>query len=76
MNTDATEETRLVVEAERELVREFAALPAQHVKRTVARAWARYTTANIRDFVPLLVRREARDRLCAEMHQPATEVQD
>jgi hypothetical protein len=57
------EEARLVAAAESALEREFPAVPGDEVQTAVNEAWKAFERARIRDFVPLLVQRNARDSL-------------
>jgi hypothetical protein len=59
------EETRLVGTAKSDLEREFPEVPAHQIEVLVARLWAEFIGARIRDFVPVLVRTAARDKLRA-----------
>ena len=54
----ASEEARSIAEIERELERAFPQVPGDKVRTAVEQAWMQYLHAPVRDFVPLLVRRE------------------
>ena len=53
-----SEEARSIAELERELERAFPQVPGDKVRTAVEQAWMQYLHAPVRDFVPLLVRRE------------------
>jgi hypothetical protein len=53
-----SEEARSIADIERELERAFPQVPTDKVRTAVEQAWMQYLHAPIRDFVPLLVRRE------------------
>jgi len=55
-----SEEARTIHEIERELERDFPRVPVDKVRTAVEQAWMQYLHAPVRDFVPLLVRREVR----------------
>lgn len=57
------EEARTIVAIEHELERAFPHVPGDKVRTAVEQAWMQYLHAPIRDFVPLLVRREVSSRL-------------
>jgi hypothetical protein len=57
------EEGRKILALERELERSFPQVPGDKVRTAVEQAWMKYLHAPVRDFVPLLVRREAGDWL-------------
>jgi hypothetical protein len=59
------DEAHMVEAAERDLVREFRLVPQEQVHTTVQSAWQEFESVHVRDFVPLLVRRKARDQLRA-----------
>jgi hypothetical protein len=59
------DEAHMVEAAERDLVREFPLVPQEQVHTTVQSAWHGFESVHVRDFVPLLVRRKARDQLRA-----------
>jgi hypothetical protein len=52
------EEARTIADIERELERAFPLVPSDKVRTAVEQAWMQYLHAPVRDFVPLLVRRE------------------
>jgi len=58
-----SEETRKLRELEVDLERSFPAVPHDKVRSVVENEWMRYLHARVRDFVPLLVGRAARDQL-------------
>ena len=49
--------------AQRELRSEFPSVPREQVDMLVEGLWQHYEDARVRDFVPLLVRRQAREEL-------------
>ncbi len=53
-----SDEARTINEIERELVQSFPQVPVDKVRTAVEHAWMAYLHAPVRDFVPLLVRRE------------------
>ncbi|MGZ6826840.1 MAG: three-helix bundle dimerization domain-containing protein [Mycobacteriales bacterium] len=57
------DETRQIAHVKDDLIREFAALGPAVVDEQVAQAVRGFTQAPVRSFIPVLVRREARDRL-------------
>ncbi|MFI5042610.1 MAG: three-helix bundle dimerization domain-containing protein [Acidimicrobiales bacterium] len=57
------EEGRKILELEQELERSFPQVPVDKVRTAVEQAWMKYLHAPVRDFVPLLVRREVGDWL-------------
>jgi hypothetical protein len=69
--TPAEEEARHIAEVEAELEREFPAVPSDRIRTQVNRAWSAFATAKVRDFVPLLTQRAARDRLMTEGNESA-----
>jgi hypothetical protein len=52
------EEARSIADIGRELERSFPQVPSDKVRTAVEQAWMQYLHAPVRDFVPLLVRRE------------------
>ena len=52
------DEARSIVELGHELVHAFPALPADKVRTAVEQAWMDFLHAPVREFVPLLVRRQ------------------
>lgn len=60
-----SDETRKLLELEAELERGFPQLPVDKVHAVVENEWMRYLHAPIREFIPLLVGREARGQLRA-----------
>jgi len=61
------DERRLVEQAEADLEREFPQVPAERVRKVVGRLWGEFRSARVRDFIPVLVSREARAQLRREM---------
>lgn len=57
------DEQRQIAHVREDLVREFTALPADVVVDLVDRQLAAFTHAPVRSFVPVLVRRGAREQL-------------
>ncbi len=57
------EEARTIVELERELSAAFPQLGVDKVQAVVEQEWMAYLHAPIRDFVPLLVRRQVESNL-------------
>jgi hypothetical protein len=57
------DETRQIEHVREDLVREFAALPEDVIDQEVSALVRSFTRAPVRSFVPVLVRREARERL-------------
>jgi len=57
------DENRLIEHVREDLVREFTSLPPAVVHEHVARVTKDFTQAPVRSYVPVLVRRGARDRL-------------
>lgn len=53
----------MIAEVQRRLSSRYADIPADQVSRAVQAAQARFAQSPIRDFVPLLVERHARDQL-------------
>ena len=69
------EENRHLAIAEAELTREFPRVPPQAIHRAIEEEVREFAEAPIRDFVPLLVRRDVRDHLresinCLFQHLP------
>lgn len=60
----SVDETQRVLDAELQLELEFPEASQHEVRAVVARAWVRLVHARVRDFVPLLIHREA----AAELH--------
>ena len=56
-------EVRAVEELINRLAARFADVPADTVRQIVNASWDRFTGTPIRDFVPVLVERSARERL-------------
>jgi hypothetical protein len=56
---NAAEEARHLAAVARELERTFPTIAPERVRSTVQQTWMQYLEAPVRDFVPLLVRREA-----------------
>lgn len=61
--TRAGAEQRLLEEATRDLQRQFPTLSSHQVSVVVECIWAEFDDAPIRDFVPLLVLKQAREEL-------------
>ncbi len=57
------DEHRQIEHVKDDLVREFAALPESLVDEQVTQVARHFTQARVRSFVPVLVRRGARERL-------------
>ena len=62
------DEERLIHEVERDMCEAFPWLPADHVGVVVECLWAAYDGASIRDFIPVLVRKQAREELREVSH--------
>lgn len=60
--TDPEKEIRVIVD---DLAQHHPSLPRSVVEVTVREEWQSYATARVRDFVPVLVLRGARERLHA-----------
>lgn len=60
---DTTEERRLIGHVEHRLTTQFPHVPASEIRLLVAGLLQRYDGSRVRDFIPLLVEREARDLL-------------
>jgi len=60
---DTAEELRQLHRLEDELVSAFPNVPADKVKSRVEQTWMNFLHARVRDFVPLLVRRQVIDDL-------------
>ncbi len=58
-----SDEARKLLDLEAELERGFPQLPVDKVHAVVENVWLRYLHAPVRDFIPLLVGREARVEL-------------
>jgi hypothetical protein len=71
---DAQEERTQLEAVSRRLSSKFGALPRGVVIEAVRSAEAELQAASIRDFVPLLVEKEARDRLAELLRQPSDPV--
>jgi len=71
---DAREERTQLEAVSRRLASKFAGLPRGVVVEAVRSAEAELQSATIRDFVPLLVEKEARDRLAELLRQPTDPV--
>jgi hypothetical protein len=61
-------ERRLLEEAQRALCRVFPSLPVDQVSVVVECIWAEYDDALVRDFVPILVCKQAREELRDQFH--------
>jgi hypothetical protein len=59
----AVDEAQALRSIERELHLEFPAVPLYQLTVLVECLWAHFDGATVRDFVPLLVRRQAREEL-------------
>ena len=59
----AADETHLQRSVERELCVAFPSVPVDHVTTLVECLWSHFEAAPIRDFVPLLVRKQATEEL-------------
>jgi len=59
----AADETHLQRSVERELCVAFPSVPVDHVTTLVECLWSHFEGAPIRDFVPLLVRKQATEEL-------------
>jgi hypothetical protein len=64
----ANSERRLIEEVERDICRAFPWLPVDQVSVLVECLWAEYDDALVRDFVPILVRKQAREELRDHFH--------
>ena len=58
---------RLIEEVQRDVCRAFPGLPALEVGAVVEHIWAQYDEARIRDFVPVLVGKQAHEELRAAL---------
>ena len=63
MNTE--DETRVIEALVQRLVSRFPHVPPEAVSGVVEEAYGRFTDARFRDFVPLLVEHDAKERLRA-----------
>jgi CRISPR/Cas system-associated exonuclease Cas4 (RecB family) len=58
------QEERAQIDAvQRRLAQKYAELPHDHVAAVVQRVYARFNQSTVRDYVPLLVERRAREEL-------------
>jgi hypothetical protein len=57
------EERALIRDVERRLADKYTALPVDHVAAVVQRAYSRFQSSRVRDFIPLLVERRADEEL-------------
>jgi hypothetical protein len=57
------EEGLLIGEVKHRLAKKYAALPEDHIAAVVQRAYARFQSSRVRDFIPLLVERRADEEL-------------
>ena len=57
------EEQALIHDVERRLADKYTALPGDHITAVVQRAYARFHSSRVRDFIPLLVERRADEEL-------------
>jgi hypothetical protein len=60
---DRADEHRQIEHVKEDLLREFAALPEAVVDEQISQLVRHFTQAPVRSFVPVLVRRGARERL-------------
>jgi hypothetical protein len=67
------DEDRLLQEAQRDLCAAFPWIPADHVGVVVECLWAAYDGAPIRDFIPVLVRKQAREELRDQFRAEVTD---
>jgi hypothetical protein len=59
-----SQEERAQIDAvERRLAQKYADIPHVHITAVVQRAYARFSQSAVRDYVPLLVERRAREEL-------------
>ena len=64
MVADVPQDERAQIDAvQRRLAQKYAELPHDHVAAVVQRAYARFNHSTVREFVPLLVERRAREEL-------------
>jgi hypothetical protein len=62
--TDVPQEERAQIDAvEHRLAQKYSEVPHDRVSAVVQRVYARFTQSTVRDYVPLLVERRARDEL-------------
>lgn len=61
--TRTIRERRLIEDAQRDLCQAHPWLPAERVHGVVESLWAAYDGARVRDFIPVLVRKQAREEL-------------
>lgn len=66
-------ESRLIEETRQDICEAFPWLPAERVSVVVQCLWAEYDDAPIRDFIPLLVAKQAREELRDQFHAEATD---
>ena len=57
------EERAQIDAVQRRLAQKYAELPHDHVSAVVQRAYARFNKSSLRDFIPLLVERRAKEEL-------------
>jgi hypothetical protein len=57
------EEGRRILLLEHELERDYPKVPGDKVRAVVEQSWMQFLHARVRDFIPLLVGREARRQL-------------
>lgn len=69
----SSSERRLVEDAQRDICEAHPWLPAESVRVVVECLWAAYDDARVRDFIPLLVRKQAREEL-RDMHAETIEL--
>lgn len=62
------EEQRAVAEVVERLLKRFPTMPAQRVTNVVDSISATFREARIRDYIPILIEREARDHLAHLAH--------
>ena len=60
---EASEETRVLTHVSERLTNRFPDVPAQRVTDVVATTYHQFDGARVRDFVEILVERDAADRL-------------
>jgi hypothetical protein len=68
LDTRHARERRLLEEAQRDVCRSFPWLSAERVNVLVECLWSQFDDAHVRDFIPVLVRKQAREELRDELH--------
>jgi hypothetical protein len=64
MVTGVPQEERAKIDAvQRRLAQKYADLPHDHVAAVIQRVYARFNQSTVRDYVPLLVERRAKEQL-------------